>query len=250
MELKDQVADYWDRRSSGFSEAVLDEIQNGTNPSREEISRWLGIAEGAKVLDVGCGPGYFEMLLGDSGAEFHAVDYSKDMVERARENARKAGIAVEIRRMDAQDLDYPDGTFDAVLSRDVLWSLPDPEAAYREMLRVMKPGARAYIRDGNYYLHLHDGSYRRKPRLNAPPREDRAGSHYRFNADNVDFREMDAMAEALPASRRRRPQWDAEILASLPCSEIRMRLSRFLSVNDESLIGSFEIFFAKEGSIE
>ena len=37
MELKDQVADYWNRRSSGFSDAVMDEVRNGTNPSRGVI---------------------------------------------------------------------------------------------------------------------------------------------------------------------------------------------------------------------
>ena len=69
MELKDQVADYWNRRSSGFSDAVMDEIRNGTNPSRDVILEGLGIGPGSKVLDVGCGPGYYEMLLGDVGAE-------------------------------------------------------------------------------------------------------------------------------------------------------------------------------------
>ena len=248
MELKDQVADYWNRRSSGFSDAVNDEIQNGMNASKNTIVEELGIVTGSKVLDVGCGPGYFEMLLGDTGAEIHAIDYSEGMVARARDNISKRGFSADVRQMDAQKLDFPDGTFDAVLSRDVLWSLPDPEAAYREILRVMKPGAKAYVRDGNYYLHLHDETYRRKP----DPRPERigetAGSHYRFNKDQVDFREMDDLALDLPSSSRRRPQWDAGILASLPCSEVRMNLRRFISASGESLVGSFEIFFTKEDS--
>ena len=246
MDLKDQVADYWDRRSSGFSEAVKDEIRNGANPSRDEIISWLGIGAGSKVLDIGCGPGYFEMLLGGTGAEFYAIDYSREMVVKATENAAKAGVAADIRRMDAQRLDFPDSMFDAVVSRNVLWSLTDPESAYREMLRVMKPGARAYVADGNYYLHLHDGSYRRKllPRPNAP--DQRAGSHYKFNKDQVDFKEIEDLALDLPASSRRRPQWDADVLASLPCTEIRMKLRRFESVSGGSLVGSFEIFFTKE----
>ncbi len=248
MELKDQVADYWDRRSSGFSQAVNDEIKNGTNPYRKDIVETLGIGPGSKVLDIGCGPGYFEMLLGDTGAEFHAIDYSREMVSQARDNIRRAGFAADVRHMDAQKLDYPDGMFDAVMSRDVFWSLPDPEAAYGEMLRVMKPGAKAYIRDGNYYLHLHDETYRRKPSLPSEHVGRRAGSHYKFNDDKVDFREMDVLALDLPASSHRRPQWDADILASLPCSEIRMKLRRFTSVNEESLVGSFEIFFTKEDS--
>ncbi len=248
MELKDQVADYWNRRSSGFSDAVMDEIRNGTNPSRDVILEGLGIGPGSKVLDVGCGPGYYEMLLGDVGAEMHAIDYSEDMVEKARANVLKSGFAADVRQMDAQSLDYPDGCFDAVLSRNVLWSLPDPETAYREMLRVMKPGARAYVCDGNYYLHLHDEAYRRKRPRAAELAEKAVGSHYRFNDDKVDFREMDAIASSLPASARRRPQWDCEILMSLPCSEIRTRLRRFVSVDDESLVGSFEIIFTKEDS--
>ncbi len=248
MELKDQVADYWDRRSSGFSEAINDEIKNGTNPSRLEITEALGIRAGARVLDVGCGPGYFEMLLGRTGAEFYAIDYSKDMVERARDNISKAGFAADVRHMDAQRLDFQDGMFDAVVSRDVFWSLPDPEAAYREMLRVMKPGAKAYIRDGNYYLHLHDETYRRKPAPRLEHVGNQAGSHYKFNDGQVDFKEIEDLALDLPASSHRRPQWDADILASLPCSEIRIKMRRFESVKGESLVGSFEIFFTKEDS--
>ncbi|MBP5203238.1 MAG: class I SAM-dependent methyltransferase [Candidatus Methanomethylophilaceae archaeon] len=246
MELKDQIADYWDRRSLGFSAAVKDEILNGTNASGPEIVRELGIREGVKVLDVGCGPGYFEMLLGDTGAEFHAIDYSQNMVEAARANLAERGIEAEVRRMDAQSLEYPDRTFDAVISRSVFWSLPDPEAAYREMLRVMKPGARAYLSDGNFYLHTHDSTYRRKRLPEKAKREPVAGSHERFNYGNVDFKEIEILAEGLPCSSRVRPQWDLGVLCDLPCSDVRARIRRFDSEDGRRLAGSFELFFTKE----
>jgi SAM-dependent methyltransferase len=246
MELKDRIADYWDRRSLGFSAAVKDEILNGKNASCPEIVRELGIGKGTKVLDVGCGPGYFEMMMKGTGAEFHAIDYSQDMVRAACANLAENGMQADVRRMDAQRLEYPDGTFDAVIARNVFWSLPDPKAAYREMLRVMRPGAKAYLSDGNFYLHIHDASYRRRRGPKDRPREPVAGSHYRFNCGNVDFNEIEALAEDLPCSMHARPQWDLGILSSLPCSDIRARIRRFDSEDGRRLAGCFELFFTKE----
>ena len=246
MELKDRIADYWDRRSLGFSAAVKDEILNGKNASCPEIVRELDIGEGTRVLDVGCGPGYFEMMMRDTGAEFHAIDYSQDMVKAARDNMAENGIRADVRHMDAQRLEYPDGMFDAVVSRNVFWSLPDPEAAYREMLRVMRPGAKAYLSDGNFYLHIHDASYRRKRKPEDRPKEPVAGSHDRFNYGNVDFKEIEILAKDLPCSMHARPQWDLDILCSLPCSDIRTRIRRFDSEDGRRLAGYFELFFTKE----
>ena len=248
MELQERITDYWNRRSPGFSAAVMDEITNGDGAHVQEAARKLGVRAGAKVLDVGCGPGYFEMLLGGTGAEFHAIDYSEGMAEAAKANIAAGGIEADVRRMDAQDLDYPDSFFDAVVSRNVLWSLPYPEAAYREMARVMKPGAKAYVCDGNYYLHIYDEPYRR--RIRRDKGEEKAGSHCKFNNGDVDFKEIEELAKDLPCSRVRRPQWDVEMLCSLPVSDIEVKVRRFDTEDGGRLIGFFELFFTKEGSIE
>ena len=244
LELIDKVTDYWDRRCGGFSGAVIDEIDNGDNPRREEIVSRLGLKNGTRLLDVGCGPGYYEMLLADTGAELHAVDYSQGMVDKARENLASKGINADVRQMNALDLDYPDGYFDAVVSRNVLWGLTEPVRAYSEILRVLRPGGRAYILDGNYYLHLFDESYRRPP---APPRSggrDMPGSHFKFNKDQVDFKEIEILAQDLPLSRVRRPQWDVDVLCGMDCAEIDIRPVK--AGVDRRVVTAFEIFIVKE----
>lgn len=61
------------------------------------------------------------------------------MLAEARKNAVHYGVDIDFRRMDAQKLDFEDGIFDLVISRNVLWNLEQPEQAYREWLRVLKP---------------------------------------------------------------------------------------------------------------
>lgn len=241
MGLSEEIADYWSRRSSGFSDAVIDECVNGDGRVRDMLVSELGIGPGSRVLDAGSGPGFFEMVLEGTGAELHAVDFSEAMVEKARENAPSAIV----RRMDVQSLEYPDGFFDAVVSRNVLWSLTDPAKAYSEIVRVMKPGAKALVIDGNYYLGLYDERYARQ---NEPcprnPGTDRPGSHAKFNRGDVDFREMENLALGLPLSRVLRPVWDLEVLCGLPVSEVGFRISS-RRTDGFRRIGQFTITFTR-----
>lgn len=61
--------------------------------------------------------------------------------------------------MDAQHLQFADESFDAIVSRNVLWNLEDPAMAYREMYRVLRPGGTILVEDGNMYLYLYDEAY-------------------------------------------------------------------------------------------
>lgn len=61
--------------------------------------------------------------------------------------------------MDAQHLTFADASFDAVVSRNVLWNLDDPEAAYREICRVLRPRGVLILEDGNMYLYMNDPEY-------------------------------------------------------------------------------------------
>src|SRR5206468_6300757 len=70
---------------------------------------------------------------------------------RARDKAAAQGLAVRFEPADAEHLPYPDGSFDLVISRHVLWTLPHPEEALDEWLRVLRPGGRLAIIDGAQY---------------------------------------------------------------------------------------------------
>lgn len=110
---------------------------------RPLVRKWCGVRDGMRVLDVGCGTGYFTRLLAEGDAHIEAVgiDLEEVFVAYAREEARKAGLGIDFLVGDALDLPFEDDSFDLVASHTFLTSVPDPHKALREMTRVAKPGA-------------------------------------------------------------------------------------------------------------
>ncbi|HEU5006755.1 MAG TPA: methyltransferase domain-containing protein [Jatrophihabitantaceae bacterium] len=97
-----------------------------------------------KSLELGCGTGFFTLNLKLAGVleDGHVTDLSPGMVEVAQRNARSLGFEVEGRVADAERLPYEDDEFDLVIGHAVLHHIPDVELAFREVLRVLKPGGR------------------------------------------------------------------------------------------------------------
>lgn len=100
-----------------------------------------------KALEIGAGTGFFSLNLRQAGVldEVHVTDISPGMVEAAKRNAERLGFTIEGRTADAERLPYEDGTFDIVVGHAVIHHLPDVEQAFREMLRVLRPGGRIVI---------------------------------------------------------------------------------------------------------
>ena len=96
-------------------------------------------------------PGFSALELAARGHRVTGIDFAPAMVARARDKAAAQGLAVRFEQGDAEQPAYPDGSFDLVISRHVLWTLPHPEAALDEWLRVLRPGGRLAIIDGAQY---------------------------------------------------------------------------------------------------
>jgi ubiquinone/menaquinone biosynthesis C-methylase UbiE len=96
------------------------------------------------ALELGCGTGFFTLNLKLGGVldEGHVTDLSPGMVDVAQRNARSLGFDVEGRVADAERLPYEDESFDLVIGHAVLHHIPDLDLAFREVLRVLKPGGR------------------------------------------------------------------------------------------------------------
>ena len=113
----------------------------------------LHLAQGQRLLDVGCGLGEASLDLaedlGERG-ELVGIDASESMLRVARSNARGARFQVRFSVGDACSLDEPDASFDAARSERTLQWLADPAAAVAEMVRVVRPGGRVSLIDTDW----------------------------------------------------------------------------------------------------
>ncbi|MBI4352751.1 MAG: class I SAM-dependent methyltransferase [Candidatus Omnitrophica bacterium] len=119
---------YWNSSTSAGA--------RGSLRRAEWIRQAAGFEPGKRVLEVGCGTGFFSELFLSSGAELHAIDLSPELLQKAVE---RCGGGVDFRTCDVEALPFPDGFFDAVVGVRVLHHL-DMEAAFREIVRTLKTG--------------------------------------------------------------------------------------------------------------
>ncbi len=143
--VKEQIKKYWDSRGSSYDRspghASLPEVWK--NVLASVFDRKI------RILDVGTGTGFIALLLAELGHEVVGIDLSKGMLEVAKEKARKAGIEVEFKLGDAENLPFSDDSFDAVICRHLLWTLPNPQKAVEDWCRVARQKVVAI--DGSWF---------------------------------------------------------------------------------------------------
>lgn len=202
--LKAQVAQYWDDRAKTFA---LQREQELCGSSRlrweEELARQLGDATGLRVLDVGCGCGFFAMILAAQGQQVTGIDLSAEMVARGRVLSRKYRVPVQLLQMDAERPHFAPESFDVVVSRNLTWTLPHPAQAYERWLRLLKPGGLLLNYDAEH------AKYHQRIGLDHEP------AHRMLSQAQKD--ECMRLYDALPASGWDRPAWDRAFLAERGC---------------------------------
>lgn len=104
------------------------------------VRKWCGVRDGIRILDVGCGTGFFTRLLVRGGEAVSAVglDMEEPFIRYAREAV--ADLPIEFMVGDALSLPFEDNAFDLVTSHTFFTSIGDPARAMDEMKRVLKPG--------------------------------------------------------------------------------------------------------------
>lgn len=141
------------------------------------------------------------------------VDLTPDMIERSKELAEEEGADCIFQVMDAENLTFADETFDVVISRNLTWTLPDANRAYREWLRVLKKGGCLLNFDANY------GASDCADTSHLPQNH----AHNKLGEELL--QECEEIKRQLPISSYQRPAWDVGVLGNLGTVELFLDFS-------------------------
>ncbi len=221
-QLLGEIQDYWTNRAEGYSDLNKEELASMKKGMwRDLMCSHMPEKEkkDIRILDIGTGPGFFPIILAEAGYHVNAVDYTQEMLEKAKKNAGDLLGNITFERMDAKKLQFEDNTFDLIVSRNLTWNLEYPGIAYREWQRVLKKGGKMLNFDANWYRYLcnndmkkaHDAERQRVKELNITDKEKQKG---------VNSEWMESIAMRVPCSHLDRPDWDFEVLCQLGFDEI------------------------------
>jgi arsenite methyltransferase len=138
----------------GYPPALLDRVPDGSAESFAGVANPFSLGElapGERVLDVGSGAGTDSLVAAQMvGLEGRVtgIDMTPEMVAKARASAAEMGAAnVEFVETEAEQLPFADASFDVVISNGVIDLIPDKDAVFAEIFRVLTPGGRIQIAD-------------------------------------------------------------------------------------------------------
>ena len=208
-QLENRVVNYWAGRACDFGRVRERELHNELGRRwRAAILKQLPDRNNLKILDVGTGTGFFSILLSKEGHELTGIDLTPEMIGEAKRQAESQQLPIRFEVMDAQEPDFLDESFDAVVTRNLTWTLRDPEKAYRQWHRVLKPGGKLINFDANYGNAIRSGAKQRT----------HTGASIPYGHDGVTAdmsRENDRITLSMKISRRSRPEWDTQLLKEI-----------------------------------
>jgi MPBQ/MSBQ methyltransferase len=122
----------------------VDQLHAGGAQASKHVLDCLGVAPGARLLDVGCGIGGATRMAAMVGAAVTGIDLTPEFVETARVLSHKVGLGdrTEFRTAAGESTSLDDGSFDAAVMVHVGMNLPDKTAVFAEVHRVLRPGGR------------------------------------------------------------------------------------------------------------
>lgn len=153
--LKERVRAFWQANPCGvkFADAPpgtrrfyeLVEAHRYTKEWHIPEAAGFDRASGLKVLEIGCGLGTDGAQFAEAGADYTGVDLTEAAVELARKRFELFGLKGRFQTADAENLSFPDDSFDLVYSHGVLHHTPETQKAIDEIHRILRPGGRAVV---------------------------------------------------------------------------------------------------------
>jgi ubiquinone/menaquinone biosynthesis C-methylase UbiE len=131
-----------ERQQKTWSSGDYARIGNSLVIMGERLSEAVDVRPGQKVLDVATGSGNTAISAARRFSMAIGIDYVPELIEQAKERAQAEGLDVAFDVGDAENLPYPDASFDVVLSTVGVMFTPDQDRAAKELLRVCKPGGK------------------------------------------------------------------------------------------------------------
>ena len=227
MECKERIKAYWSTRSNGFLDQRRDELHD---PIAErwirEIVEVFPTEKDLNILDVGCGTGYFTILLAKLGYHVTGIDFTPDMIKNGKVLAQEEHAACELQVMDAEQLEFANESFDIVISRNLTWTLPHPEKAYKEWLRVLRKGGILLNFDADYGLE------------DSTDKSMLPENHAHHLLTDSMLQENNEIKKELKISYHRRPYWDLSLLHELGVEKFQLDMG----VSDQIYIEKDEFY--------
>ena len=212
-ERKERIVNYWEKRSDSFLVQKRQELHSAMAERwMKEIRGQLPEGKKLRILDVGCGAGFFSILLAKEGHQVTGIDLTPDMIKNARLLAEEEKVSCEFQVMDAENPEFQEETFDVVISRNLTWTLPHVQHAYQEWIRVLKKGGILLNFDANYGITDFSNV------------ADLPENHAHNILGDDMMRECEEIKRQLPISSYSRPAWDLETLGALELKEFKLDL--------------------------
>lgn len=205
MEIKERIKNYWNKRCEAFTNLRICELNS------EQRDLWLNIISSKldntkklDILDIGTGSGFLAILMASLDHNVTGIDLSPHMIDSAKNLSKNLGYNINFKTMDAENLDFPNESFDVILSRNLTWTLPNVENAYTQWYRVLRPNGILMNFDANYG---NTSFYEETKKINK--------DNVHKNVDSKLLKECDNIKNDLLISFKNRPFWDIEFLTSL-----------------------------------
>ncbi len=148
MNVKEKIRMYWDERSQTYDNSLshsgLKEIWKNI------LTKHLKNEKKLKILDVGTGTGFLALLLGDIGYDVIALDLSLNMLKKAYLKAKNKNLKINFILGDAENPPFKSESFDLIICRHLIWTLPQPKKALQAWYNLLKPGGILIILDSKW----------------------------------------------------------------------------------------------------